>query len=120
MMFKNLLKYLFCLTLICNISCFAKKYKRFDIVGDSISANFNPQHTDFGWAKMLFGEGFNGNGTMIPPKSKTIYSLWPKITVANHAVAGSKASDWATDGFSGMINVTSGLPDLVVVYNVIL
>ena len=52
----------------------------------------------------------------IPPKDNTIYKLWPSITAVNHAISGSKAKDWATDGYYGMNNVTSGLPDLVVVY----
>ncbi len=115
-MFKTLLKCFFCLALIYNISCHSKKYSRFDVVGDSISANANPQHSWFGWVKMMFGDGYTDGNTNIPPKSNTIYSLWPSITAANHAISGSKASDWASDGFGGMNNVTNLLPDLVVVY----
>ncbi len=113
---KKLLKYAFALLLIYNFSCYGKVYNKFDVVGDSISANANPQHAGFGWVKMLLGYGFNNGTTNIPPKDNTIYSLWPSITATNHAISGSKAGDWATDGYYGMNNVTSGLPDLVVVY----
>ena len=91
-------------------------YEKFDVVGDSISANANPQHAGFGWVKMMFGDGYSDGSTNIPPKANTIYTLWPSISAANHALGGSKASDWASEGYSGMHNVTSGLPDLVVVY----
>jgi len=90
-----------------------KEYSRFDVVGDSISANANPQHGGFGWVKMMFGEGYNDGGTNIPPKDNTIYTLWPSVSAANHAIGGSKASDWAADGYAGMINVTSALPDFL-------
>jgi len=115
-MHKTILKCIFIFFLICNSSGYCKEYSRFDIVGDSISANANPQHQGFGWVKMLFGDGYNNGTTNIPPKSNTIYTLWPAITAVNHAISGSKASNWATDGYYGMNNVTSGLPDLVVVY----
>lgn len=95
----------------------AKNYTVFDIVGDSISAGYNPDYSTssatYGWVHMLFGLG----GTPYPaPKSNTIYTLWSGITVYNSARSGSTANQWAADYSSWLTGVKNHHPDLVVVY----
>jgi hypothetical protein len=95
----------------------AKNYTVFDIVGDSISAGYNPIYSTssatYGWVQMLFGLG----GTPYPvPKSNTIHTLWSGIAAYNSAQSGSMASQWAIDYHSWLTGVKNHHPDLVVVY----
>jgi lysophospholipase L1-like esterase len=104
--------------IVCSYSLSAaKNYTVFDIVGDSISAGFNPTYSTasatYGWVQMLFGQG----GTPYPaPKPNTIYTLWSGITVYNSAQSGSKAYEWAADYNAWLTGVKNHHPDLVVVY----
>lgn len=99
----------------CTLS-YGKNYSVFDVVGDSISAGFNPDYSTssatYGWVQMLFGLG----GIPYPaPKPNTIYTLWSGITAYNSARSGSKAFEWAMNT-TWLNEVKNHHPDLVVVY----
>ncbi len=109
MFFTNAMLVL-CLLIVIN-KAFANDYTSFDVVGDSISDGINPDSAEkYGWVHMLFG--LDGAGQ--PAKSNTIFTIWPDIHATNHAVSGSKASDWAQPG--ALNEVISNDPDLVVLF----
>lgn len=91
------------LSMFWNVSAF----QRVNIVGDSISAGINPQESgSYGWVQMLYGKV----GTY-----ESIDSIFPGIEKYNHAISGSKASDWAVPSYTGMANLVDSQPDLVFV-----
>ena len=91
-----------------------REYARFDVVGDSIAAGYNPDTLPalHGWAQMLFGESGG-----VPPatKEQTIYTLWPGIDARTSGEYASLASEWAAPGSPLLSAVLDRKPDLVVV-----
>ncbi|MBN1516402.1 SGNH/GDSL hydrolase family protein [Candidatus Sumerlaeota bacterium] len=88
----------------------ARGFTSIDIVGDSISDGANPQIPaiqDKGWVAMLYGDF---------EEEPAIQNLWPGIARHNHAVPGSKASEWADAAYPAMQQVLQEIPDLAVVY----
>jgi len=101
-------KYLLILFIVAVVGGFARDFKVFDVVGDSISAGVNPDYTsNNGWVHMLFG--YLGS-------YDTIQDLWPGIVKYNSSVSGSKASDWAKENYFSMTELVGHNPDLVVVF----
>ena len=100
------------LSLLLTTAAVGREYRVFDVVGDSISAGYNPEHPSYGWVDMLFGESLSGEQA----KSNTIQRLWPDIDYYNSSISGSRASGWANDKDGSLSAVKSRHPDLVVVF----
>jgi len=85
-----------------------------DIIGDSVSQGVNPELSeDFGWVQLLLGEG---GGMLPPPRTDTIFTLFPSAEVHNSAVSFATAADWASPETMMLQPVLDREPDLVVVF----
>lgn len=94
----------------------AREYRIVDVVGDSISAGYNPDYSrtmaTTGWVHFLYGQAAWTNAS----GSGTITNLWPGIQMYNSARSGSKAWEWAADANGWLSGVLNHQPDLVFVY----